>query len=149
MSLQWSEDGLGGRNVTAPLKFKISVAQLHSKPEDFKHVALQCQISVHLCFPNHIAAKAVGMCVFQGLQGYVTSEQPPIMDDPDAFLIRSVCSTAHSSGNSCGINWVLLHKPATVKLIPTHPRNEALWTGSEMKTLDPLFDPKVVFGFTQ
>ena len=31
MSLEWTDDGSGGRSVSSPLKFKISVSQLHLK----------------------------------------------------------------------------------------------------------------------
>ena len=89
MSLQWSEDGLGGRNVTTPLKFKISVAQLHSKKWSLNMWQRNVHIYVHFCFQTKYRSQgfALGMCIFQGLQGYVSTQQPPIMEDPEALLV--------------------------------------------------------------
>ena len=39
MSLEWTEDGSGGRSVSAPLKFKISVSQLHLSGVNTMHAS--------------------------------------------------------------------------------------------------------------
>ena len=51
----------------------------------------QCNVHiyVHFCFQTKYRSQgfALGMCIFQGLQGYVSTQQPPIMEDPEALLV--------------------------------------------------------------
>lgn len=150
MSLQWSEDGLGGRNVTAPLKFKISVAQLHSKKWSLNMWQCNVHIYAHFCFQTKYCSQGFGHVYLSRTARICVNPTAPDHGRPwsstgivcAAQCIQVETLVAKHHLTYFDINLLLF------ELIPTHPRSWALSTGNEMKTWDPLFDPKIVVGFT-